>query len=1438
MPKLFSSQDLIIYLRYHDFPVEGDTQAKVDEVLATSGSQGAWLQVKGHLATALGQNPADRQRFERLFEAYLDRHPELSTPTSLSSSAAPDEIKDSSSGWWANMLSQRRFYILLQLLLLTGLGYLGVRGVDCYLQTRDVAQAYRCFIGARHLERSRMYPGPPPADSLALDPESATEAPMEDLPPEATYRQAAPNLAQQVPLPPAGVVPTDISDLEKSWMDRYRLVFKWLAIVAIVTFFLFITLRRRMRRRWHQQRDRHQNSPHYRAPRLPERTPQLKQEADLGKVLSWLQQPDLFAPPPPSSAPTPAPGYLLLIEQQSPQDLLATFYDQLGQELAKRGLHLTRYFFENDPRLCWQDRQQEETYFEDLLQQHPTHRLLLISRLAPLLDPLSGTWAKWMSLMQRPSPVIVLTPEVAPSITWVQAARQAGLLLGPATLPGLLALAQLPLSGDQAVPSLPWREADLPALSASPDIHTVPALRAYCQALPLASDQPALGDRLFHWLCACALHPKLTWEITLAIGQRLGEEDDQPVNGPAGLIHLLRLPWFRLGAMPDPLRAALQESLPPREERLARQTILETLEANPPPAGSYAYDAYQLQLATQRMALSTRWDHSLRQWGHVREYALYHSLDDEVLRHHLAQGPKATSWLKLPPGLLFVFFHQGIPLLGLRPWVRGMVSVAMVLGMLLLVKGYTWQNWQRYDQTWYYLADDTARMRFYSYVGVEELTKGHYLAARNNLREAEDLRERLQQDDFLDPAYHLAYLSWQSGEAERTPITEEAFARVSDAADVALQDSSLTDDTRTHLATLRAHAQYNQGMMYLASNQPQQALEALREAAKQDPGQLLPQTRYAEALALVQNSLQTSREEADQQLLLAVDRLQTINQQQPGMLAARPELARVLDSLQTITPQSPIQQRYAELATVARGESVESIPLDTLNQELTTRPTDGLAAQVALVTPFQEGKAVVTYQGRYGFLTETGKLLGGALPYEDARPFQEGLAAVRQGGRWGYVNEQLRPVIPFRYQKALDLRDGWAAVRNEAGYWGVIDRQGRVQLPFAYEKAVEFELEASLPPGAQALGVVYVPREPRGKYQYLNKRGEVVFPDQLFQAADNFAGATARVMRYEVMYQMDRNGDCLGALAANERCPTETWGRSLLRVMRTHRAGISAAAFSPGGQVVATVSLDSTLRLWSGDGSKLLAAVPQEAVLRTVAAAANRVATGNDAGQLTLWNVSGQRLAQSEDPRAAIWSLAFAPDGTELAVGLRNGDLARYDGQTLRPLGRLRTRQGMTVLGLAYSPDGQSLAAGSEDGQLRLWRAGSLQPAWTAGLGTAVQALAFSPDGQTVAAGNRDGRVLLYRQADGGLITSFRPHNNWLSALQFSPDGRYLLTAAYDQQVRVFRLADQQEVLHVRLRTTVTAATFSPDGQRLLITTRGSTGAGLDQALLFELDRY
>jgi eukaryotic-like serine/threonine-protein kinase len=102
-------------------------------------------------------------------------------------------------------------------------------------------------------------------------------------------------------------------------------------------------------------------------------------------------------------------------------------------------------------------------------------------------------------------------------------------------------------------------------------------------------------------------------------------------------------------------------------------------------------------------------------------------------------------------------------------------------------------------------------------------------------------------------------------------------------------------------------------------------------------------------------------------------------------------------------------------------------------------------------------------------------------------------------------------------------------------------------------------------------------------------------------------------------------------------------------------------------------------------------------------------------GRLHIWDIAGSpghselRARESDQrflPLEGILSLALRHDGAVLAVGDRTGNVSLIDTARRTLMGSIRPSDDETEsfgLSLAFSPDGQNLAVGSQDGVICLY---------------------------------------------------------------------------------------------------------------------------------------
>ncbi|MCS7064744.1 MAG: WD40 repeat domain-containing protein, partial [Fimbriimonadales bacterium] len=172
-------------------------------------------------------------------------------------------------------------------------------------------------------------------------------------------------------------------------------------------------------------------------------------------------------------------------------------------------------------------------------------------------------------------------------------------------------------------------------------------------------------------------------------------------------------------------------------------------------------------------------------------------------------------------------------------------------------------------------------------------------------------------------------------------------------------------------------------------------------------------------------------------------------------------------------------------------------------------------------------------------------------------------------------------------------------------------------------------------------------------------------------------------------------------------------------------------------------------------------------------------------------------ILQEEFPYDVVTTVAYNASGRELFSGTRNGNLRRWNTETLTSV-PIPNHRGFPSA-LAWSPDGSKIATSADANysvptQTFIWdfnsqsvwvRINHLTASW-------IGAVAFSPDGNYVATVGRDlqaeGRPIeLWDVNTGAWVTlvGFLDYNG--SGLAFSPDGQYLYAAARNGDLRAFQ---------------------------------------------------
>ncbi|HEX2909321.1 MAG TPA: hypothetical protein VH186_00840, partial [Chloroflexia bacterium] len=196
-----------------------------------------------------------------------------------------------------------------------------------------------------------------------------------------------------------------------------------------------------------------------------------------------------------------------------------------------------------------------------------------------------------------------------------------------------------------------------------------------------------------------------------------------------------------------------------------------------------------------------------------------------------------------------------------------------------------------------------------------------------------------------------------------------------------------------------------------------------------------------------------------------------------------------------------------------------------------------------------------------------------------------------------------------------------------------------------------------------------------------------------------------------------------------------------------------------------------------------------------------------------------------------VTSVNYAPDGTTIAAGFKNGDLKLLDvkdGHVIRQF----VGHNASVNSVSFSPDGKTLASGSSDGSIRLWEVTSgkskqhLVPATNnsssgdtivAELNGAVATVAFAPDGRLFA-GTSSGVALIFNTQPVQPVKVLSTGGASVNAVAYSKDGKLLGYASNDGSVKLYN--QQYNPLQPqpkKFSSSINALVFAPDDKAVAV---------------------
>jgi WD40 repeat protein len=291
----------------------------------------------------------------------------------------------------------------------------------------------------------------------------------------------------------------------------------------------------------------------------------------------------------------------------------------------------------------------------------------------------------------------------------------------------------------------------------------------------------------------------------------------------------------------------------------------------------------------------------------------------------------------------------------------------------------------------------------------------------------------------------------------------------------------------------------------------------------------------------------------------------------------------------------------------------------------------------------------------------------------------------------------------------------------------------------------------------------------------------------------------------------------------------------------------SALAFSPDGKTLAVGGYQEVL-LWDLPNAKLAKRIGVGQIGDCVRSLAFRTGgqwlaaaegTPYGPGAVKVFDVnSGQPVLAFQEPKDAVFSVAFSPDGKLLAAGGADNVARVWNVDEKKLIGEIKGHTAW-VLGTSFSADGKFLVTCSADRTAQVWEVGTWKLVAKLDQMEPVNGAVFGPNAELVAvavagptdrmirfrrrdnrdlaraidlgvpeplgvvwapAGNRmyvpltDKTVRVYDPNSGGHVATLAGHTDWVYGAALTADGTKLATASADGTVKLWHTGENRLV--------------------------------------------
>ncbi|KAJ7201169.1 mycorrhiza-induced WD40-repeat domain protein [Mycena pura] len=251
------------------------------------------------------------------------------------------------------------------------------------------------------------------------------------------------------------------------------------------------------------------------------------------------------------------------------------------------------------------------------------------------------------------------------------------------------------------------------------------------------------------------------------------------------------------------------------------------------------------------------------------------------------------------------------------------------------------------------------------------------------------------------------------------------------------------------------------------------------------------------------------------------------------------------------------------------------------------------------------------------------------------------------------------------------------------------------------------------------------------------------------------------------------------------------------RNMKGHTSWVTTIAFSPGGDLVVSGSMDTTIKIWSAITGEIRADLNgHTSFVTSVAFSADgsTVVSGSDDKTVKMWNTITGRMQANLSHTDSVRSVAFSPDGRTVIAGSRDGTIKMWDAATTELWREFRDHSSFDhwthgIASVAFSRDGSRVVS-AENCTISIWNAitghqelrfGQLDYSF-------LTSVTFSSDGCWVIAGSEGHTIRAWNAITGEMHAELMGHSGSVYSLAVSSDGSRIISGAADRTIRIWNM--------------------------------------------------